>query len=73
LVVWTVIRRLFCFNHDYAMCAEPGVIFLRCRRCAHRTTGWTLDARIEARGPRVSGMDRVTTVQHVVREPSSVV
>lgn len=42
--MWTLVRRLFCLNHDYGITAEPGTIFMRCRRCGHRTTGWHVDA-----------------------------
>jgi len=45
--MWTNFRRYFCLHHDYAIRAEPGTIFLRCRHCGHRTRGWTLDTRPE--------------------------
>ena len=35
-------RHLFCLHRDYQISAEPGVIFLRCRTCGRRTTGWLL-------------------------------
>jgi len=40
--MWKLLPRLLCFNHDYGIAAEPNRIFLRCAKCGHRTTGWTL-------------------------------
>jgi hypothetical protein len=41
--MWLFLRRLFCFHHDYGITAEPGSIFMRCRKCGHRTAGWNID------------------------------
>jgi hypothetical protein len=30
-------------DHDYVMRRQPGVMFLECRRCGHRSHGWVLD------------------------------
>jgi hypothetical protein len=42
--MWTLLRHLLCLNHDYGITAEPGAIFMRCRKCGHRTAGWHVDA-----------------------------
>jgi hypothetical protein len=40
-------RHLFClFQHDYRVTAERGTMFLLCRSCGHRTTGWQLNAAV---------------------------
>ena len=31
-------------EHDYLMRREPRTLFLECRRCGHRSSGWTLSA-----------------------------
>jgi hypothetical protein len=46
--MWATLRRLFCFNHDYIISAEPGRMFLRCRYCARRTAGWSLKVKDDA-------------------------
>ena len=43
--MWALIRRAFC-HHDYSIASEPGLMFLRCRNCEHRTTGWTIDRTV---------------------------
>lgn len=30
-------------DHDYDTRRQPGVMFLECRRCGHRSHGWVLD------------------------------
>jgi hypothetical protein len=30
-------------DHDYAMRRQPGVMYLECRRCGHRSHGWVID------------------------------
>lgn len=51
--MWTLLRRLLCLNHDYGITAEPGTIFMRCRKCGHRTAGWQVDAD-QVNAPRPS-------------------
>lgn len=38
-------RAIYCYlsgQHDYAVTCEPGAIFLRCRSCGQRSSGWEL-------------------------------
>lgn len=29
-------------EHDYKVCSEPGALYLECRRCGNRSSGWQL-------------------------------
>ncbi len=40
--MWHALRQLFCFHRNYGVAAEAGRMFLRCRNCGHRTTGWVI-------------------------------
>jgi hypothetical protein len=46
-------RAIYCFlsgQHDFVVTCEPGAIFLRCRGCGQRSSGWELrDALAEQR------------------------
>jgi hypothetical protein len=46
-------RSIYCFlsgQHDFVVTCEPGAIFLRCRACGERSSGWALrDALAEQR------------------------
>jgi len=44
-------------RHDYQVACEPGVIFLKCRYCERRSTGWELHGSrpTDARVPVTSG------------------
>ena len=38
-------RSIYCYlsgEHDYQVTCEPGAIFLRCRACGQRSSGWEL-------------------------------
>jgi hypothetical protein len=40
-----MLKALYCYltgRHEYAVTCEPGQIFLQCRNCHRRTTGWGL-------------------------------
>lgn len=32
-------------EHDYKVCSEPGALYLECRRCGYRSSGWQLFER----------------------------
>lgn len=46
-------RSIYCFlsgQHDFGVTCEPGAIFLQCRACGQRSSGWALrDALAEHR------------------------
>jgi hypothetical protein len=47
-----MLRALICFltgEHEYMVTCEPGTIFLECRHCAHRSSGWDLRREQERR------------------------
>ena len=58
-------KALCCYltgRHEYAVTCEPGQIFLQCRNCSRRTTGWGLreaHARNERRAERVPARAQV--------------
>lgn len=38
-------RWIYCYlsgSHEYSVACEPGEIFLRCRTCGRRSSGWEL-------------------------------
>ena len=52
--MWGLIRRAFC-HHDYSIASEPGLVFLRCRNCEHRTAGWTIDRTVHPESGQTRG------------------
>ena len=48
-----MLKALICYltgRHEYAVTCEPGSIFLQCRNCARRSSGWELrEARERSR------------------------
>lgn len=43
-------RSIYCYlsgEHDYQVTCEPGAIFLRCRACGQRSSGWELRDALE--------------------------
>lgn len=59
--MWNWITCYLSGRHDYHVACEPGAIFLKCRHCEKRSTGWELQAerQIEARVPVTSGPRQV--------------
>jgi hypothetical protein len=40
--MWNPFRCRLFRDHDYAVRRQPGVMFLECRRCGHKSSGWNL-------------------------------
>ena len=48
-------RAIYCYlsgQHDYQVTCEPGEIFLRCRACGQRSSGWELRDALAHEHPR---------------------
>ena len=43
-------------DHDYEMRREPGAVYLECRHCGRRSTGWSFDER---RVKRIDSRQRI--------------
>jgi hypothetical protein len=61
-------RSIYCYlsgQHDYQVTCEPAAIFLRCRACGQRSSGWELREEL--------ARDRVgASLAHVeVRHPAA--
>jgi hypothetical protein len=59
--MWQWILCYLSGQHDYGVNCEPGEIYLRCRGCGRRSSGWELRqentvARAHARSSRVPGL-----------------
>jgi hypothetical protein len=35
-------------RHDFGVWCQPGAIYLRCVHCGKRSSGWTVDAKLDA-------------------------
>jgi hypothetical protein len=61
-------RSIYCYlsgQHDYNVTCEPGAIFLRCRACGQRSSGWALREALAEKRAR-------PTLAHVeVRHPAA--
>ena len=40
--MWSPFKCRLFRDHDYAVRRHPGVMFLECRRCGHKSSGWNL-------------------------------
>ena len=58
--MWSPFKCRLFRDHDYAVRRQPGVMFLECRRCGHKSSGWILGE------PRVR---RATTLRLRIAEP----
>jgi hypothetical protein len=48
--MWKSFKCRLVGEHDYALGRGPREMFLECRRCGHRSTGWTLPEERFKRG-----------------------
>ena len=53
--MWNLFNCYLSGRHDYGMWCEPGAIFLRCVHCGNRSSGWTVEARLDKAAPRALG------------------
>jgi hypothetical protein len=62
-----MLKAIYCFltgQHEYAVTCEPNSIFLRCRTCGHRSSGWAVREQSTALKPaRVDVHARVAHVR----------
>jgi hypothetical protein len=55
-------RSIYCYlsgQHDYTVTCEPGAIFLQCRACGQRSSGWALREALvtERRDPALARVE----------------
>ena len=46
--MWNLFNCYLSGRHDYGMWCEPGNIFLRCIHCGKRSSGWSLEPKMQA-------------------------
>ena len=50
--MWNLFNCYLSGRHDYGMWCEPGAIFLRCIHCGKRSSGWSLEPKMQAPLPQ---------------------
>jgi hypothetical protein len=51
MVMW---KSIYCFligKHEYTVTCAPGQIFLRCRNCGQRSSGWAVQKQAVLKAP----------------------
>jgi hypothetical protein len=49
--MWNLFNCYLSGRHDYGMWCEPGAIFLRCIHCGKRSSGWSVEPKMQAPAP----------------------
>ena len=49
--MWNLFNCYLSGRHDYGMWCEPGAIFLRCIHCGHRSSGWSVEPKMQTPVP----------------------
>jgi hypothetical protein len=50
--MWDLFNCSLSGRHNYGMWCEPGAIFLRCLHCGKRSSGWSVEPKMQAPLPR---------------------
>jgi hypothetical protein len=50
--MWDLFNCYLSGRHNYGMWCEPGNIFLRCLHCGKRSSGWSIEPKMQAPLPR---------------------
>jgi hypothetical protein len=49
--MWNLFNCYLSGRHDYGMWCEPGAIFLRCIHCGKRSSGWSVEPKMQTPVP----------------------
>lgn len=49
--MWNLFNCYLSGRHDFGMWCEPGAIFLRCIHCGKRSSGWSLEPKMQTPVP----------------------